>query len=46
MMGWNHQLEAVRQLRGTCGARQIADCSLVHYSSDVSGKAFSILYGK
>lgn len=46
MHGWNHQLESVRQLRGTCGARQIEDCRLVHYSSDIAGKAISILYSK
>ncbi len=46
MQGWNHQIESVRQLRGTCGARQIENCRLAHYSSDVSGKAISILYGR
>jgi acetyl-CoA acetyltransferase len=45
MQGWNHQIECVRQLRGQCGERQIADCRLVHYTSDVAGKAVSIIYG-
>jgi acetyl-CoA acetyltransferase len=46
MQGWNHQIEAVRQLRGECGPRQVADCNYVHYSSDVAGKAVSIIYGR
>lgn len=46
MQGWGHQVEAVRQLRGQCGKRQVADCRFVHYSSDVAGKAVSIIYGR
>ena len=46
MQGWAHQVEAVRQVRGECGARQVPDCNFAHYSSDVAGKAVSIIYGK
>lgn len=45
MQGWNHQIECVRQVRGECGDRQIADARRVHYTSDVAGKAVSIIYG-
>jgi acetyl-CoA acetyltransferase len=45
MQGWNHQIECVRQVRGECGERQIPDCRRVHYTSDVAGKAVSIIYG-
>jgi acetyl-CoA acetyltransferase len=33
IMGWNHQVEAVRQLRGECGPRQIKDAKLIQWAN-------------
>lgn len=46
MQGWAHQIECVRQIRSECGDRQIEDARRVHYTSDVAGKAVSIIYGR
>lgn len=33
IMGWNHQVEAVRQLRGECGARQVRDAKVAQWAN-------------
>lgn len=33
IMGWNHQVEIVRQLRGECGARQIANAQIIQWAN-------------
>jgi len=46
MQGWAHQIECVRQARGECGERQVEGARHVHYTSDVAGKCFSVIYGR
>ncbi|MBI4182806.1 MAG: thiolase family protein [Proteobacteria bacterium] len=41
LAGWGHQLEAVRQLRGEAGARQIPDAEVIQY---LMGTGVSIIY--
>jgi acetyl-CoA acetyltransferase len=39
--GWSHQVEAVRQLRGRCGQRQVHDARVAHFAM---GQGVSIVY--
>jgi len=33
IMGWNHQVEIVRQLRGECGQRQVANAQVIQWAN-------------
>jgi acetyl-CoA acetyltransferase len=45
MQGWALNLEAVLQVRGACGARQVKDCAFAHYMA-ASPVVTSIVYGR
>ena len=45
MQGWALQLEAVRQIRGSCGERQVKDARHVHYMA-AAPVITSIVYGE
>jgi acetyl-CoA acetyltransferase len=44
MQGWALNAEAVRQLRGECGARQIKDAKLIQYMC-AAPLVTSVIYG-
>jgi acetyl-CoA acetyltransferase len=46
MQGWGHQLEAVRQVRGSAGPRQVPDAKHVMYASGGAGTGVGILYSR
>lgn len=43
MQGWSLNVEAVRQLRGECGDRQVPDAEVVQYAS-ATPRCFSLIY--
>jgi hypothetical protein len=44
-LGWALNLEAVLQIRGTCGERQVKDCAFAHYMA-AAPVVTSIIYGR
>jgi acetyl-CoA acetyltransferase len=45
MQGWALNVEAVRQVRGACGPRQVKNCALAHYLA-AAPVVTSIIYGR
>jgi acetyl-CoA acetyltransferase len=45
MQGWALNVEAVRQVRGVCGERQVKDCAFAHYMA-AAPVCTSIIYGR
>jgi acetyl-CoA acetyltransferase len=45
MQGWALNVEAVRQVRGACAARQVKDCTFAHYMA-AAPVVTSIIYGR
>ncbi len=45
MQGWALNLEAVLQVRGACGERQVQDCAFAHYMA-AAPVVTSIIYGR
>ncbi|MGB9019139.1 MAG: thiolase family protein, partial [Pseudolabrys sp.] len=45
MQGWALNLEAVQQVRGSCGARQVPNCHFAHYMA-AAPVVTSIIYGR
>ena len=45
MQGWGLNVEAVRQLRGICGDRQVADATNIHYAA-AAPVCSSIVYSR
>jgi len=45
MQGWALNLEAVRQVRGACGERQVKDCAFAHYMA-AAPVVTSTIYGR